>query len=250
MRTGKNRTFTIDHEKTNNSLEDLKKGKGLYGGDITRMPTRRGIAPYVDFSPVPEVRRLHEDPTEEAEKTVFLSKLPVEVEIGFGRGGFLRHRAARFPDKHFLGFEIHKHLCVDMVTKIHQMGLENLRICFEDCRSSLPALLPQGSIDRAFVFFPDPWWKRKHVPRRLLSPAFLDILYPLLTEDGVLSIKTDVLPYADVVEAMFAEDPRFELRPELEAQIFDDFSPTEREAFCSREGLPFRTFCYAKKPQP
>ncbi|MCK6511119.1 tRNA (guanosine(46)-N7)-methyltransferase TrmB [Myxococcota bacterium] len=248
MRIGKNRTFTIDPERTEAVREQIQRGKGIYGGDITRMPTRQGFAHDLTFQPAPEIRRHPEDAAEEADKSAFLRHTPIEVEIGFGRGGFLRHRAARFPHKHFLGFEIHKHLCIDMADRIHQQGLTNLRICFEDSRAALPSLLPERSIDRAFVFFPDPWWKRKHIPRRLLTPVFLDLLYPLLTDDGVLSIKTDVLPYAEIVEAMFAEDPRFVLRPEFEPIIFDDFAPTEREVYCLRQGLPFRSFCYAKNP--
>ena len=247
MRTGKEKTFCMDDDKLNLAPSDLERGKGLYGGDLDRSPhPHRGITPYVSFRPVPEIRRLVESDEEAADQAAFLSKQPMEIEIGFGKGNFLRHRAARFPEKHFVGFEIHRSLCLWMAERIQRRGLTNLRLCFEDCRQSLPALLSEGSVDRAFVFFPDPWWKRRHVKRRLLSPPFLDLLYPYLAPHAVLSIKTDVMPYADYIEQLFAEDPRFLLRSELEAQIFDDFSPTEREAFCLREGIPFRTFCYQK----
>ncbi|MEM1008351.1 MAG: tRNA (guanosine(46)-N7)-methyltransferase TrmB [Myxococcota bacterium] len=244
MKTGKDKAFTIDPGQESSQTE-LAQGRGLYGGDVRRIPyERKGITPHVSFSRVPEVRRMVDSEEERKERDAFLHKVPLEVEIGFGKGAFLRDRAKRFPQKHFLGFEIHRNLCLHMAKRIHRDEISNLQICFEDCRHALPELLQPRSIDRIFVFFPDPWWTRKHVKRRLLTLAFLDLIDPFLTPDAIFSVKTDVMPYAEQVEQLFSADPRYQHQSELEPQVFAAFQPTEREAFCQQEGIPFRTFCF------
>lgn len=248
MRTGKHRNFVVDEEMIQASAEDLKLGKGLYGGDLKRMPhAHLGLQASLDFSPAPEIRRNCGDVAEEAARTAFLGGRPLEVEIGFGDGRFLLHRAQAYPDTHFLGFEIHRHLCLDLARRIHQAGLSNLRVVFEDMRQAIPELIADRSLRRCFLFFPDPWWKRRHQKRRLFTPPVLDLLAQKVEVGGLVYIKTDVLPYGDFCRMIFDADPRYKaISPP--SDLTENFHPTRREAYCLHEGLPFTTLCYEVLP--
>lgn len=252
MRTGKGRTFS-DHEAALRQAEAAPKaGKGIIGGDLSRQPERRrGLRAHLDpaslregLTELPEIRRFHESDEERDATTAYLAHRPLEIEIGFGGGQFLLERASRHPDVHFVGCEIRRHLCVSAVERIVARELENVRIIYEDMRQNLPILFADQSLRRCSVFFPDPWWKKRHVKRRILVPAFLDLMHQKLAEDGVLHIKTDVMPYAEAIEALFDDDPRYVRRGEELDHLFAGDLPTEREAFCQRKGLPFAEFRY------
>ncbi len=248
MRTGKERTFVIDETELERTERKRREGRGLVGGDIDRIPhKRRGLAPHLDFDDVPEVRRACEDPQKLREQEAFLAHRPLDVEIGFGGGDFIFHQALNQPDTHFLGFEIRRHLCLSLAKKIHKHQLKNLRICYEDVRQAMPQLLEDHSIRRCSIFFPDPWWKKKHIKRRLLAPSFLDLMSQKLMKNGILHIKTDVLEYGELIQKLLDADERFEKAPAETDSLFENDHPTEREAFCIEKGLPFVEFRYILK---
>lgn len=255
MRTGKGRTFSLDEKALKEADESLKTGKGLVGGDLTRQPERmRGLQAYLDPSKLkeglerlPELRRFPQSDEEKEEAQAYVAHRPLEVEIGFGGGQFILGRAAANPDTHFIGFEIRRGLCIPVVQSIVQQDLSNLRIVYEDMRQSLPAFCADDSLQRCSVFFPDPWWKKRHIKRRILVPSFLDLMAQKLHIGGILHIKTDVMPYAEAVEALFEGDTRYERDHGDLDVLFENDLPTEREAFCAKKGLPFADFRFVLK---
>lgn len=245
MRTGKNRKFARDEDAQQSSKDLAERGKGLYGGDIERVPgLRKGITPKLEWEPsIPiEIRRFPDTEEEQAEGQAYLAHRPLEVEVGFGGGNFLVSKAKQHPETHFVGFEIKRGLCAGAAHQIETQKINNLRIIYEDVRQSMDALFADHSIRRCSVFFPDPWWKKKHVKRRVLTPFFLDLMEQKLEPNGILHIKTDVMPYAEAVEELFASDPRYRLDDGTYAHYFEDDQPTEREAFCLKKDIPFADF--------
>lgn len=252
MRTGKesNRTFVIDEDQTRKGDELLQAGIGMFGGDLARNPAagqtlREFMGMEDDFELF--TNRDPSDPFYERDQS-FLKDAPLEIEIGYGRGQFILERASRFPETHFIGFEVHRQLCTEQVRRIEESGLNNILVCFQDARIAMQQLFPKQSLRRISIFFPDPWWKRRHVKKRVFTPLFLDILSQyLIPHEGILHIKTDVAPYGEVIREMFEQNPRFV--PETDtAELFRGDLPTEREAFCLDKGLPFDEFCFRVDP--
>lgn len=247
MRTGKERDFALDDNAKKSSKELKEKGKGLVGGDIERIPhPRKGLAPFLKFPvtrPI-ELRRFPESDEEIAEAQSYLSHRPIDVEVGFGGGNFILQRAIQNPEVTHVGFEIRRNLCLSLVKRIESNNANNLRVIYEDVRQSMDELFEDQSIRRCSVFFPDPWWKKRHVKRRVLTPFFLDLMEKKLVPNGMLHIKTDVMPYADVVEEMFAEDSRYQLDDGTYDYLFEGDFPTEREVFCAEKEIPWRDFRY------
>lgn len=251
MRTGKGRSFCLDEDALKQADESRKTGKGLVGGDISRQPERkRGLATHLQagelregLTRLPELRRFPESDEEREDAETFIAHRPLEVEIGFGGGQFILGRAEAHPDTHFIGFEIRRNLCIPTVKSIVERELDNIRIVYEDMRQSLPHFCADDSLQRCSVFFPDPWWKKRHVKRRILVPSFLDMMAQKLHLGGILHIKTDVMPYAEEVAKLFEGDTRYrrDTTGELDAHFEGDL-PTEREAFCTRKELPFADF--------
>jgi tRNA (guanine-N7-)-methyltransferase len=119
----------------------------------------------------------------------------VWLEIGFGGGEHLAWQAKEHPDVGFLGCEPFEDGVVKLLSAIELGGLTNIRVWAGDARPLL-RLLPQARIGRAFILFPDPWPKRRHHKRRLLSAATLAEITRILRPGGELRIATDVGEYA------------------------------------------------------
>ena len=136
--------------------------------------------------------------------------LSLEVEIGFGRPHFIRERIAQAPDRRFLAFEIKREWCEQLAGFLDRQKLDNTRIFLADARPLIADLLAPGCLVAAYVFFPDPWWKKRHEKRRVVSPELFDVLAVALRPGGAIEFRTDVLEYFSRVEAMVAEDARFE----------------------------------------
>ncbi len=114
----------------------------------------------------------------------------VWLEIGFGGGEHLAAQAAAHPDTGFIGCEPFVNGVVSLLAQAKALGLGNVRVWPHDARD-LIARLPDRSIARAFVLFPDPWPKARHRKRRLIAPPFLDAIARVLQPGAVLRLATD-----------------------------------------------------------
>jgi tRNA (guanine-N7-)-methyltransferase len=124
--------------------------------------------------------------------SVFGNDRRVEVEIGPGTGTFLLAAAARDPHTNFLGIE-HSHTrAAYLAMAIEERTLHNARVITADASCVVATVLPTESVDVYHIYFPDPWWKRRHHRRRLFTPAFAAALVQTLTVGGRLYVATDV----------------------------------------------------------
>ena len=126
---------------------------------------------------------------------LFAQRWPLEIEIGSGRGRFLLHRAASHPDRNFLGIDYRWRFLREGVERAHRRGLGNLLFFKAEAQEVVPHLVPPESIAVFHIYFPDPWHKRKHHKRRLLTPEFFRLLHERLTPGGRLELATDNFDY-------------------------------------------------------
>ena len=122
---------------------------------------------------------------------IFGNGRPVEVEIGTGKGTFLLARAAARGELNFLGIESARAYCHYAADRFRRAGLANVRMLRADAAHFFRACLPDASIWRLHVYFPDPWPKRRHRRRRLIQPSFLKDVRRTLRPGGQLIVVTD-----------------------------------------------------------
>jgi len=131
------------------------------------------------------------------------------LEIGFGGGEHLAQQAERHPKVGFIGCEVFENGIVKLLAQIEQRRLDNIRMFADDARL-LIAALPPASIDRVFILFPDPWPKRRHHKRRLLSREMLDALAAITADNAELRVATDDGGYLCWILERLTGHPAFE----------------------------------------
>jgi tRNA (guanine-N7-)-methyltransferase len=119
----------------------------------------------------------------------------VWLEIGFGGGEHLAAQAARRPDALMIGCEPFLNGVASALRHIDEQGLKNVRLHDDDARAVVAAL-PDASLDRVMILFPDPWHKARHNKRRLIQPEFTAELARVLKSGGRLRFVTDWNDYA------------------------------------------------------
>jgi len=122
---------------------------------------------------------------------------PRTLEIGFGNGEALAEMAGQQPDHDFIGIEVHRPGVGHLLQLLEQRGIDNVRIYRADAVKVLKECLPDGSLDRVLLFFPDPWHKKRHHKRRIVQPAFIQLLGKKLKVGGILHMATDWEDYAE-----------------------------------------------------
>ena len=139
--------------------------------------------------------------------SLFDNKSPVTLEIGFGNGVSLAEMAERAPDKNFIGIEVHRPGVGRLLHLIKEKALTNLRVMDDDAVEIIKHRIPEGSLDRVQLFFPDPWHKKRHNKRRIVQADFVTLVASRLKLGGVFHMATDWEPYAEyMVEVMEASD--------------------------------------------
>lgn len=159
---------------------------------MPRRPLRK-ISPSLDLSRHLLVPDALPRPWDAA--TLFGRQAPLEIEVGSGKGLFLSGAAAACPDHDFLGIEIAERYAQFCAAKMVRLKLENVRIVHGDGLPIFAELLPSDSVAAVHVYFPDPWWKKRHKKRRVLNEQFLRNVERVLRTDGVLHFWTDVEEY-------------------------------------------------------
>lgn len=111
------------------------------------------------------------------------------IEIGMGKGEMLVQLALENPNRFFIGIEKYQTVAVKALKKAKKLNLKNFFVICEDV-SKLENKL-EGEVDEIWLTFSDPWPKKRHFKRRLTYKTFLDIYKNVLSNDGILKIKTD-----------------------------------------------------------
>lgn len=131
---------------------------------------------------------------------LFASAGPVILEIGFGMGDSLFEMAVGNPHVNYIGVEVHRPGVGHLLNLADDAKLENIKVFAEDSIDVLTRCIPEKSLDGVQIFFPDPWHKKKHHKRRLISAEFVVLLESQLKSGGVLHIATDWAHYAESIE--------------------------------------------------
>lgn len=127
------------------------------------------------------------------------------LEIGFGNGETLLEQAENNPDRNYLGIEVHKPGVGHCMMRAEATGLLNLRLICHDAIDVLREQIPDATLARVNLYFPDPWPKKRHHKRRIVQPSFLALVAQKLLEGGAMHIATDWANYAaHIDEAMSA----------------------------------------------
>lgn len=177
----------------------------------------------------------------------FDPSLPLEVEIGCGKGRFLTTRAHNNPTTQYLGIERMLSRVRRIDKKAARLGLQNLYILRLEAFYTFYYLLPPHRLRRVYVFFPDPWPKRHHHHRRLFAPLFLDALWARLEIGGEVQITTDHPDYCEVIQSAFAADDRFAAVAPMQRAAAEQ---TEFEHIFRNQGLPIAACAFKSLPAP
>lgn len=125
-------------------------------------------------------------------EAAFGSSGPLELEIGCGKGGFALEYCARNPRVRYVAFEWRKKYAREVQARAQKRGLSNLVVIEADARQEVPNLFRPGMLSAIHLQFPDPWWKRAHQKRAILTPEFARLLVELLVPGGLFDLRTDV----------------------------------------------------------
>ncbi len=128
---------------------------------------------------------------------VFGRSAPRCVEIGFGTGEVIGALAQANPHIDYLGIEVHRPGVGRLLLHANSAGVTNLRVICDDAVEVFQSALPDESVDEVLVFFPDPWHKKRHHKRRLVTSSFVELMVRKLRPAGMLRLATDWESYAD-----------------------------------------------------
>lgn len=202
----------------------------------------RASASNRDAQPSDQVRELHPwfqtlnelPPPPFDWPALFGNPHPVEVEIGSARGLFLYNAGRTQPDRNFLGIENDLKEAIRGAARLQRYQISNARMLGADAKLVFARYLPSGSVEGVHIYFPDPWWKRKHHRRRLFTRSFLDQVARVLPPGGLFHAWTDVGDYFAMMVEIVGQHPLFSRLPD----------PPEKTP---RDDLDYRTSFERKK---
>ena len=126
---------------------------------------------------------------------LFGREAPLEVEVGSGKGLFLAGASQLYPDQNFLGIEIAYKYARFAAARLAKLESSNAIVVCGDGLALFNKWIPDSSLAAVHVYFPDPWWKKRHRRRRVLNEAFLKDVERTLLPGGLLHFWTDVEEY-------------------------------------------------------
>src|SRR5262245_16538461 len=151
---------------------------------------------------------------------MFGNSYPVELEIGCGRGLFLAREGLARPGVNLVGLEVAKKIAQLAAFRCLKANATNVRVLVIDARKFL-ALIPPGSLAAVHIYFPDPWWKRRHRKRRIVAPDVLCQLQQVMARNARVHLATDVQEYFHAMQATFDGFPAFVRGQESSASAGD-----------------------------
>jgi len=129
--------------------------------------------------------------------SLFNRVAPTVLEIGFGNGSSLAEMAANQPDMNFIGVEVHRPGVGQLLKRIEEIQLTNLKVACSDAVELLKHRIPDNSLERLQIYFPDPWHKKRHHKRRIIQADFVEFLSQKIKQNGHLHMATDWQDYAE-----------------------------------------------------
>ncbi len=129
--------------------------------------------------------------------TLFARDAETVIEIGFGNGDSLWQMAMAQPDKNYIGIEVHRPGVGHLLHLVETSDCKNIRVSNHDAVEVIAQQIPDESIDRFQLFFPDPWHKKKHHKRRIVKESFIQLIAAKLKAGGTFHLATDWEHYAE-----------------------------------------------------
>ena len=179
---------------------------------------------------------------------IFQMPQPIVLEIGFGNGETLVEQASQNSDQNFLGIEVHDPGVGHCLLKAHNAGVGNLRLIIHDALEVLEQQIPEASLARVNLYFPDPWPKKRHHKRRIVQPEFVELVASRLAVHGTLHIATDWADYAEHIDEILSHSDRFSCthRREHDGDQPLDRPRTKFEQRGLRHGHRIWDWCFTK----
>jgi tRNA (guanine-N7-)-methyltransferase len=174
------------------------------------------------------------------------------LEVGFGGGEHIAWQAAQNPDVGLIGCEVFETGIVTLLAHLSGAAEDNVRIIVDDAHLVLD-VLPEASLARAFILFPDPWPKTRHHKRRFVSRETMDLLARVLRCGAELRLGTDDVAYMRVMLEVACGHPDFEWlarRPADWRERPADWPQTRYEAKAIAQGRPPAFLRLIRRPRP
>tara|TARA_B100000459_G_C8564189_1_gene195441 strand:- start:278 stop:922 length:645 start_codon:yes stop_codon:yes gene_type:complete len=180
------------------------------------------------------------------------SDYPIHLDIGSAKGEFLIELAINYPNWNFLGLEIREQLVSSSEKKRKRMGLENLSFLYCNVNISLDEWLSdldRDQLKRVSIQFPDPWFKRKHLKRRVLKKSLLSSIASAISHNGELFIQSDILKLIEYMSSVIDDNIYFD-RKFVKGLKYLEENPyevsTDRELFVLKQNLPIYRAMYIR----
>ena len=140
---------------------------------------------------------------------IFPTSQKVIMEIGFGMGEATAIMALQSPQNAYLAVDLHPPGIGKLLSRIQELGITNIKVIEDDVHVVLPYMIENESLDGVHLYFPDPWPKTKHHKRRIVTPAFLELVASKLKPGGYFHLATDWFPYAESMQIVFSTSTQF-----------------------------------------
>ena len=168
---------------------------------MPRSPLRRP-SPELDLRGT--LRSVDELPKTISSQSVFGNDRPLEIEIGSGKGLFITTACQANPEHNFLGIEIASKYASHAAAKLTRLGVSNAMMVAGNAEPLLKDRIEPGTIEAIHVYFPDPWWKKRHRKRRVVNETSIQHVSRALRAGGRFHFWTDVLDYFELTIEMIA----------------------------------------------
>lgn len=175
---------------------------------------------------------------------------PLVVEIGSGQGHAIVSAASADAETDFLAVEVFRAGLARTMLDADRAGVRNLRLIEANAPEVLSTFLPEAAASQVWIFFPDPWHKKRHTKRRLVRPGFSQTAARALADGALLRLATDWEDYALQMREVLDEAPEFERAFEGEwAERFDGRVMTAFERKGIAKGREIRDLTYRRVPR-
>ena len=142
-------------------------------------------------------------------RVIFPTSQKVIMEVGFGMGEATAIMALQSPQNAYLAVDLHPPGIGKLLSRIQEQGIINIKVIEDDVHVVLPYMIENESLDGVHLYFPDPWPKTKHHKRRIVTPAFLELIASKLKPGGYFHLATDWYPYAEAMQIVFSTSTQF-----------------------------------------
>ncbi len=177
---------------------------------------------------------------------IFGNDRPVEVEVGFGKGLFLLNASQQNPGVNYFGIEIVRKYQLFTATRLATHKIANVKVACADAKTMFREQIVPSSVQAVHVYFPDPWWKKRHEKRKLFTVEFARDCGRVLKPNGKLYLATDVADYFAMEREILASLSEFkecEPPPESAQQNEMDYLTNFERKF-RKEGRPIYRATY------